>query len=131
MPNKATHLRYGVPIDAAIGGFVDVCVQYHRIKQNPKTKFNWSELALSFFCGAGIAIIGSRIPDFLEPAKNPRHRKFFHSVAFASLVTTGTIGLAVSHVDPKIKVMGTALGGTIVGHIIQDSQTSFGVPFVS
>ena len=33
--------------------------------------------------GAGLAAIFTSLPDILEPATNPHHRQFFHSLVFA------------------------------------------------
>ena len=41
-----------------------------------------------FMMGAATALMPS-IPDLLEPATHPNHRKFFHSVAAALLVVYG------------------------------------------
>jgi membrane-bound metal-dependent hydrolase YbcI (DUF457 family) len=36
--------------------------------------------------GAGLAAVATNLPDILEPALNPHHRQFFHSLAFAGLL---------------------------------------------
>lgn len=39
--------------------------------------------------GAGLAALATKLPDILEPAVNPHHRQFFHSLAFAGLLIAG------------------------------------------
>jgi membrane-bound metal-dependent hydrolase YbcI (DUF457 family) len=36
--------------------------------------------------GAGFAAVATNLPDIMEPAVNPHHRQFFHSLAFAGLL---------------------------------------------
>lgn len=43
--------------------------------------------------GAGLAAVATNLPDILEPAVNPHHRQFFHSLAFAGLLIVSGIAL--------------------------------------
>lgn len=72
MPNAATH-RSGA---ALILGIASALEEYGRTNQ-----ISGRTIAV---CGGG-ALCGT-LPDLVEPAINPNHRRFFHSVAFAVIL---------------------------------------------
>jgi inner membrane protein len=72
MANRKQHIILGAA--AGVGG----CAVYSYIKEE---KPSWPELIGSGLSGAA----GSLLPDLIEPATNPNHRSFFHSVSFAAV----------------------------------------------
>src|SRR2546425_7524563 len=74
--------------------------------------------------------IGGLLPDLLEPATNPNHRRFFHS-----LVTAVSLAGANHYVwqQPAISLSKkAALGITSAGylsHLLADARTPKGLPF--
>lgn len=71
MPNGATHQAIG----ASVVFFTLACSERER-----------TEKTLVPVVGAGLAGAFSKLPDIIEPADNPNHRQFFHSLAFAGLL---------------------------------------------
>ena len=73
MPNRETHAAIGIGAGTAATIFVA-----------------WEEPNFEQFCyvigGAVGGYFGSSFPDLLEPADNPNHRKFFHSIVFNGLL---------------------------------------------
>lgn len=78
----------------------------------------------AFFGGA----IGAAIPDLLEPAVHPNHRRFFHSVVFNGGVVHATLK---SMEQPRTleRVFGESIAIGNITHVAQDSQTPAGIPF--
>lgn len=77
MANRKQHIVLG----AAVG--VSGYALYSRMKGE--------KVSLPELIGASLSgIAGAFLPDLLEPATNPNHRSFFHSVTFA-----GAAGLSV------------------------------------
>lgn len=80
MPNREAHSIIG----ACSGAIANIAIA-------------WDEPNFDQFCfaigGAAGGFFGSSLPDIIEPANNPNHRKFFHSIVFngalaAILLTT-------------------------------------------
>lgn len=70
MPNGATHTFTAA---LAIGGAALVTADKDQANAI-------SKVAISGTAGA----LASKLPDLLEPALNPHHRQFFHSIVFAA-----------------------------------------------
>jgi membrane-bound metal-dependent hydrolase YbcI (DUF457 family) len=67
MPNRETHIAVGIPVGVLVAG-------YQAKDQDPSKKF-WEIL------GGGLgSYYGSRLPDIIEPALSPKHRRSFHSL---------------------------------------------------
>ena len=78
MPNYKEHANMGVIVGGIAGMAINFISQTRQTNNNENQKFNLSELLLSGVGGAIIGKIGGVLPDILEPANNPHHRKFFH-----------------------------------------------------
>lgn len=74
------------------------------------------------------------MPDLLEPAVNPNHRQFFHSIVFAFLV--GVLMRELYRWQPETEVgqIGRRLlllaAGTYLVHLAMDSTTSKSLPLI-
>lgn len=82
-------------------------------------------------CTAGGAFLGGGFPDDIEPATDPNHRKFFHSLTLAILFELGADKLIDTYqlnnyVSCFIK--GFVHGNT--SHILSDSTTPKGVKLI-
>ena len=80
---------------------------------------------------AGVGMVGGLVPDLLEPAVHPNHRRFFHSV---------TAGALLAHVNHKVSQnteMPSEARAAIhlmflgfLSHLTADSQTPKGLPLM-
>jgi len=115
MPNAKTHLVVG----AATGFVIDTFVQLERMRANPAVRFNWAELG---FCAlaAGTAAL---LPDVLEPATTPNHRKFCHSIAMAVIVTYAVTGKHTKRLAVAELTILTVLGAGYLSHLVADATT--------
>jgi membrane-bound metal-dependent hydrolase YbcI (DUF457 family) len=73
---------------------------------------------------------GGVLPDILEPASNPHHRKFFHSKTTAVATAIAGKKAILSKQNPILK---SALVGAAAGygsHLVLDSKTPKGLPLI-
>lgn len=122
MPNAKTHLLIG----AAVGAIVNGVTQIDHMRHDPFSKFDWGEFLL---CTAASAT-ASLIPDLLEPADSPNHRRFFHSLAMTALVAYAITGKHTrAWPAAKLLFLGImALG--YLSHLAADACTPRSIRFV-
>ena len=124
MPRQKQHRKLGGGIGVAIG-----FAAANRISQNQPG----SVPDLLLYCGLGLAggLVGSILPDLLEPPRHPNHRGVFHSIVPTALGVTVLVATAFPSV-------GTGWAGTFlsagaagyVSHILADAGTPAGVPIL-
>lgn len=92
---------------------------------------HWSKHPLVAACiGAGCGTL----PDLLEPATNPNHRQFFHSVAFT--VVLGGVAYKVYHWQPETEgeqILRRVLliaGCAYFVHLLADATTPKSLPLL-
>lgn len=119
MPNGNTHKL----IAALVVGGTSLAIESHSEEVTEKP-----------FIDATIAVLATSLPDLIEPARNPRHRQFFHSVAFGSIIAAAGIELYRwqpeedwEKVLRQILLVGCA--GYLI-HLISDSFTPRGLPLL-
>ena len=135
MPNGNVHNTAG----AILGP-----IAYIFIKDKPTTNedYDIGELLLS----TCISTCTARIPDILEPAINPNHRDFFHSIVFGGLL--GYAGYKIwedlqerrrkrklLNIDKMElieigEIFFLILIGSVLLHLILDAFTPKGLPFI-
>lgn len=90
-------------------------------------------------CGAAVAAGGlgalcGSLPDLIEPATNPHHRQFFHSVAFGIIVFEGLrrVYKWQPNDDWQRLARGITLiaGGAYLVHLAMDSTTPRSLPLL-
>lgn len=83
---------------------------------------------------AVVAALASGLPDLLEPARNPRHRQFCHSAAFAALVASGMKRLYGSMPatpgEALLRDVLLSVGVGYLAHLGADGTTAFGLPLI-
>lgn len=86
-----------------------------------------------FVMGAAAALMPS-LPDLLEPAIHPNHRKFFHSVAAALLVAHGIHKAYKWDAQSGWERVGRALilagGAAYLAHLARDAFTAKSLPLI-
>ena len=107
----------------ALSGF-GVYLIYKVIKEESPDLF---EAILSLIGGALVGLL----PDLLEPATNPNHRSFFHSVAAMLLLIYGISTVWQSdQLDENQKLMISILSTAFGSHLVADSTTTRGLPLL-
>jgi len=122
MPNAKQHLITGL----AVGAVVNAAIQWLDRVEDPGKPFDWGEL---FVCSlaAGAAAL---LPDILEPADSPNHRKFFHSLTAAGLVAHAVSGKHThDYAEPTCRIL-AVLGAGYLSHIALDCTTPAAVDLI-
>jgi membrane-bound metal-dependent hydrolase YbcI (DUF457 family) len=78
---RKQHMQIG----AFIGGAAYIGYYLYRKEQNADHEFN----GLAFVGSVLAGMAGGRLPDLIEPANDPNHRKFWHSLTCAGVLNTG------------------------------------------
>lgn len=119
MANFQSHLTAG----AVAGGSIAIL---QKIGDNKPLELQ--DIAL-VCCDVCIGAVGGVLPDRLEPAIHPHHRKFFHSGAMILLISVGLYCLWKAESIPEwVKWAGTALIVTYGLHLLIDGFTPAGLP---
>jgi len=118
MPSRGTHIAIGI----AVTGLA--YLGYKVLKQEPMT---WQGALGTVSLGGLIAVL----PDITEPATDPNHRGFFHSVTLLTILGWANYNVCQSpNLDPSVKK--TLVLGSLAyaSHLIVDSTTPKGLPFL-
>ena len=81
--------------------------------------------------GAGVGMIGGLLPDLLEPAIHPNHRRFFHSYAVTALLADANHCVSQQTQMPaerRAAIHLISLG--FLSHLAADAHTPKGLPWV-
>lgn len=113
-------------IGAATCGAFCVAKYLSRKSENEAEEFPCAE----FFGHAAIGFLLGSLPDLLEPATSPWHRKFFHSVTAGGLVTWGAFGEHSEEWDPDTKTAVQASAIAYLSHLAADSTTPRSIALV-
>ena len=121
MANFQCHLMAG----AITGGAIDII---RKAEQNKALEQRDITICCAEVC---FGSIGGVLPDRLEPAIHPRHRKFFHSILFLGLIAIGLVLLWQNDkIAEWIKWSLTALAAALIIHLVIDGFTPAGLPLV-
>jgi membrane-bound metal-dependent hydrolase YbcI (DUF457 family) len=122
MPNAKQHLIAGL----AVGAIVNATIQWLDRVDDPSKPFDWGELLVCSFAAGAAALL----PDILEPADSPNHRKFFHSLTAAGLVAHAVSGRHTANYSaPTFRIL-AALGTGYLSHIALDCTTPAAIDLV-
>ncbi len=119
MPDRKEHLKKGI----IFGGPIILLLMF--FSRNPAMIF------LTVSIGIGLLVLGSILPDLIEPATGPFHRSTFHSLLVLFILSAvGIISIfAVFSFGANIITVG--LCAICIGyliHLILDSRTKMGLP---
>jgi membrane-bound metal-dependent hydrolase YbcI (DUF457 family) len=115
MPNAKIHFVVG----AVTGATVNAVIQLSQTESNVLKPFDWGELLLS----AGVAGAAALLPDIIEPATTPNHRKFFHSVLMAAIVGYMMTGNHTKRLPRAALLLLTVIGAVYLSHLVADATT--------
>ena len=118
-----THLKAG----AIVGGTISGVLLIKKLVNNET--LDWSDLGNAALITIGCTMI-SLLPDILEPACNPRHRQFFHSMSMAVLLIYLMYKINDSEISESNKIILLSLCSSYMSHLVLDSTTPAGLPLV-
>ncbi len=124
--NGNTH-AIGSGLGMALAAYYDAT----QVQATPKSTEEACGTAL-MACGLG-SLCGS-LPDLIEPATNPHHRQFFHSVAFGLLALEGLRRIyrwqPEDDLNRAVRGLTLIAGGAYLIHLAMDSTTPMSLPLV-
>ena len=131
MANFHEHQRKGAITGCLTGAGCYFFFHFKEKEKNPEKKFNVLELLGCTTLGGITGAVAGVLPDKLEPASNPNHRKFFHSAVFCFIVSWLTLKIVQKH-EASLFVKVLALAGLTgcVTHFALDSKTPKSVPLI-
>lgn len=115
-----------VMIGASVGIVLNLIKQGIQMKLDPARPFDWAELTI--YGGAGG--LAGLLPDILEPAVDPNHRKFFHSITWGAAVLYAGHGKHTAQWHPDGRKFVQALCWCYVSHLGGDATTPRGIPML-
>lgn len=119
MPSFQSHLLAG----AVSGGAIDII---RKVKEKKPLDNSNILMVVGDVC---LGAVGGVLPDKLEPAIHPMHRKFFHSMLFFGIIVVGVVLLwQIDKIPEWIKVAVTVIAGAFIIHLVLDSFTPAGLP---
>ncbi len=130
MANTKQHATTAALLGLGLGLLFNAVKQQQRIDLNPDYKFDWGELALCGLGGSAIGAAAGVLPDIIEPATNPNHRKFFHSVTTGAVVSYSMIKANQSELTEETKAVINIAGAGYLSHLLLDSETPKGIPLI-
>lgn len=110
MPNRNTHALVG-----AISSGLTYIIECNRKNQNPQPEEVLQAVAGGAFTGV--------TPDLLEPATDPNHREFFHSILFGAGLGKGTTELDRLDLTEKQKIIVKSMSVGYLSHLAADATT--------
>lgn len=115
MPCAKEHLIAGLAVGAAVNGLI----QWLECLDDQNKRFDWGEFLVCTAAGGAAALL----PDILEPADSPNHRKFFHSVTAAWLVVYSISGRHTNGYPASARKILMVLGMGYLSHLVADAGT--------
>jgi len=129
MPNQNKHMAAG----AVVAGTANIAWQLYNLynSHNPPATiwdaFRQVDLVEAALFTAGGAVVAT-LPDLLEPATNPNHRAFFHSLTAGGAVAYGAFGRHTEDWNPEDKFAVAAAALSFLSHLYLDGFTPKGLP---
>jgi len=118
MPNAKEHMVFAAGVGSV--GYAVYCARFRR-------EFRIGEALLA----TGTCVLGSLVPDGLEPALHPSHRSFGHSVSAGALsVRTMTQAWAGDDIPTGVQLLFGFFALGYVSHLVLDAGTPKGLPLL-
>lgn len=131
MPNFKKHAATGAGVGIVLTALTNYFQQQKRRDTDPAYQFDWSEFLVKTFAGGSVGAFCGVLPDLLEPATYPGHRKFFHSITTATAIGYGMYSANKSNLSQADKELINIAGSCYFSHLILDSGTPAGLPLVA
>jgi len=124
MANFKEHLVKGGIAGCLAGSGYYIYLHNKANMKHPNLKDDLINIIAYTLLGGLTGCLAGILPDKLEPPSNPNHRKFFHSIAFYSILGGLIFKLLTRHnISSCIKTIAFAGLAGYGSHILLDSKT--------
>jgi membrane-bound metal-dependent hydrolase YbcI (DUF457 family) len=131
MANFKKHLVTGAIIGTITAVVLYLIWYFTQLRRNPKYKFNFWQFIQGILAGCALGAITGIVADKIEPATNPNHRGFFHSIAFWFLLSvTAYKTLMERNIDCLCKNLVVIGFAGYSSHLMLDFQTPKSLPIL-
>jgi membrane-bound metal-dependent hydrolase YbcI (DUF457 family) len=130
MANFKTHLITGAVIGGCVLFINDLLKQEKGVQAGQQPRLDGARLLGQLLLGAGIGGLAGVLPDILEPADNPHHRKACHSILFAFILYCGVVKLEESGLSPDTQICLQGGVAAYLSHLLLDMSTPMGLPLI-
>lgn len=113
-------------IGAACGAGYTMAKYFVEKQNNPELEFPWGDLLLN----TGIGFLLGSLPDWIEPATNPHHRKFFHSLTATAVVCYCAFGEHAQEWPEGVRKTAKAAALAYGSHTLVDGTTKFSISLI-
>jgi membrane-bound metal-dependent hydrolase YbcI (DUF457 family) len=129
MANFKKHLEIGAII-GTITAIVLYLVRYFKEhRRNPDYRFGFWKFIQAVLAGCALGALSGIVTDKIEPATNPNHRGFFHSITFWFALSVTTYKLLFERdVDCLCKELVVIGFAGYSSHLMLDMQTPKSLP---
>lgn len=131
MANFKKHLVTGAII-GTITAIVLYLVRYFKQqRRNSDYRFGLWKFIQAVLAGCALGALTGIVADKIEPATNPNHRGFFHSITFWFLLTVATYKTLIErNIDSLCKNLVVIGFAGYSSHLMLNLQTSKSLPFL-
>jgi hypothetical protein len=130
MANYKKHESTGAKWGAGLGVVLNLISQGAKRKSDPSYRFDFGELLASGLGGAGLGAVTGVLPDILEPARHPHHRKTCHSLTAMASIAVGLHKVSKSNLSDIQKGTAYIAGAGYLSHLFLDLDTPKGLPLL-
>jgi membrane-bound metal-dependent hydrolase YbcI (DUF457 family) len=131
MANFKKHLVTGAIIGTITAIILYLVRYFKEQRRNPDFRFGFWKFIQAVLAGCALGGLTGIVTDKIEPAINPNHRGFFHSITFWFLLSVAAyktlIGRDVDYLCKNLVVIGFA---GYSSHLMLDMQTPKSLPFL-
>jgi membrane-bound metal-dependent hydrolase YbcI (DUF457 family) len=129
MANFKKHLVTGAIIGTITAIVLYVIHYFKEQRRNSEYRFGFWKFIQAILAGCALGALSGIVSDKIEPATNPNHRGFFHSITFWFLLTLATYKTLIErNIDCLCKNLVVICFAGYSSHLILDIQTPKSLP---
>jgi membrane-bound metal-dependent hydrolase YbcI (DUF457 family) len=129
MANFKKHLVTGAIVGTITALVLYIIRYFNEHKRNRKIRFDFWKFIQSILSGCALGALTGIVTDKLEPASNPNHRGFFHSLTFWYILSVAAYKLLFERdVDCLCKELVVIGFAGYSSHLMLDMQTPKSLP---
>jgi membrane-bound metal-dependent hydrolase YbcI (DUF457 family) len=131
MANFKKHLVTGAIIGTILAIVLYVIQYFKQRRRNSDYRFSFWKFFQAVLAGCSLGALTGIVTDKIEPATNPNHRGFFHSITFWLVLSIAAYKTCMRRdVDCLYRNLVIISFAGYSSHLMLDSQTPKSLPFL-